>query len=235
MSRAWIALLVVTVTVLTALTAFASPPKVGEAARSVEVFEAVIVSVDNSTVVVDRDGERLTLLADGSWIALTNESVSKGSWDEVSSDVRAGEALVVAALVGREGADGVLAGLKQEGITLIRLALIKHCAKRHFHTRAYMGVRGVIAGKGSNYLLIERGGVRAIALVNGEWVKAGYGKVTWDEVSDEFEVGDIVRIFCHNILIMNDEFAKVFGVRAFIWGYSGAIVDLTSGVTLSRA
>jgi len=40
---------------------------------------------------------------------------------------------------------------------------------------------------------------------------------------------DIIRFFCHNVLIMKQEFAERFGINAIIWGYSGAIIDLTSG------
>jgi len=49
--------------------------------------------------------------------------------------------------------------------------------------------------------------------------------VTWSDVADEFHVGDTIRLFCHNILVMKKEFSEIFGIDVFIWGYSGAIID----------
>ena len=104
----------------------------------------------------------------------------------------------------------------------------------HRHTKTYMGPRGELVEKGKNYMILEKDGRRVIASTRGKWIKAGGGEVTWSDVADEFHVGDTVRLFCHNILAMRKEFSDVFGIDVFIWGYSGAIIDLTSGTALSR-
>lgn len=118
---------------------------------------------------------------------------------------------------------------------MFRPILLKVYAAGHKHTKTYMGPRGELVDKGKNYMVLENDGRRVIASTRGKWIKAGGGEVTWSDVADEFHVGDTVRLFCHNILAMRKEFSDVFGIDGFIWGYSGAIIDLTSGTALSRA
>ncbi|RLF14453.1 MAG: hypothetical protein DRJ97_06245 [Thermoprotei archaeon] len=200
---------------------------------SVEFMEVRVASVDDQAVTVVKGGEALRLLVKGGWVAVTEERVERGPWAEVKGLVEEGPATVAVASVG-EGDEQLLLGLKQGDVALLSPALIRRCAERRVHTRLYMGVRGEVVHVGGNYLVVERDGRRALAITEGRWLKAGGGEVAWSEVADEFREGDVVRLFCHNVLIMEDEFAEAFGLNAFIWGYSGAIIDLTSGVALQR-
>ena len=83
-------------------------------------------------------------------------------------------------------------------------------------------------------MILERDGHRVIALANGKWIEAGEEEVTWADVRDEFKPGDQIRLFYHDIAVFNEKFENLTGIKALIWSYSGAILDLTSGTTLSR-
>ncbi len=205
-------------------------------AKNLEIdkLEVEIVSVsDTSIIVTTEDGSSLELLAKGRWIVIDDRLVFR-RWANASRYVREGEAIVLVSTIerGNESVNIVL-GIRQDGTTLFRPILLKVCAKGYRHTGMYMSVRGELVEKGGNYMVLERNGHKLLASVRGEWIKAGE-RVKWEDVSSEFNVGDEVRLFCHNILIMNEEFSETFGISGFIWGYSGAILDLTSGVALSK-
>jgi len=218
---------------VTSVCSFALPQDSGEVV--VEIVDATITSIDNSTITLNINGETLELFAKGYWLIVTGEMVNKGFWKKAKNHVNMGDALVAYSTVvkGNETFN-VLVGLKQDENLLLRLAYLKHEAKVYKHTSNYLSVKGQIADKGNNYLIIEKNGLKALAFTGGKWFKAGYGEVAWEEVSNEFNINDNVRIFCHNILIMNEDFAKTFGINGFIWGYSGAIINLSNGITLSK-
>jgi len=197
--------------------------------------EVVITSVDNSTITILRNsGEEMKLLARGRWIMISDE-VRELPWIEAKDYVKEGkaQAIILARNVENE-TKGILLGLRQDELTIFRPMLAKACAKRHRHTPIYLSFRGEIEKLGENYMILRRGDWRILALTRGNWTKAGDGEVEWREVSSEFNQGDRVRLFYHNLMIMNKFFAENLGIRGFIWGYSGAIIDLTSGTTLSR-
>ncbi|MCD6536621.1 MAG: hypothetical protein J7K49_06285 [Thaumarchaeota archaeon] len=198
-------------------------------------LHVTVNSIDNSTItVVNESGESIKLFAKGRWILISDE-VRAMPWIEAMNYVEGGDALIVMTTLGNGNVTrDILLGIKQEDVILVRPSLLKHCAKGHRHSSTYLSFRGEVADTGENYMILERDGNVVLALANGEWVKAGGETVTWKDVSDEFRPGDEVRLFCHNIVVMNDDFAENFGIRGFIWGYSGAIIDLTSGTTLSR-
>ena len=213
-----------------------STPPAQVAKPEIEKYETTIASIANSTITVTKGGEAIELLAKGRWFLVTDELVRLVPWSEAASYIEEGYALVVAVTASRANKTvDVLLGLKQGDVALFRPILLRYWAKRHVHTKSYVSVRGQIAHKGSDYFTIEREGRRGLVVVRGEWLRAGGGEVTWEEVADEFRIGDTVRIFCHNVLIMSEDFAETFDIGAFIWGYSGAIIDLTSGVTISKA
>ena len=203
---------------------------------SIRTAEVTITSIGNSTIVVIENGEAIELSARGFWCMITSDFVNRTVWAKAKDYISEGDATVVIASISRGGETrNLMLGLKQGDVILIKPILLKLWAERHVHTNRYLSVKGQIAYKGGNYLLIERNGLKALAVVGGKWVKAGAGNVTWEEVADEFKVGDTVRLFCHNILVMRQEFVEIFGINAFIWGYSGAIINLTSGTALSKA
>ena len=196
---------------------------------------ASINSIDNSTITVTTEsGESMKLFAAGKWILISDE-VERLAWTEVRSYLEKGNALIVMATLSKGNVSkNVLLGVKQNDIILVRPILIKHYVKAHKHTATYLSFRGTLADKGENYMILERGGAKILAITNGDWIKAGGGEVTWKDVSNEFQPGDEIRLFYHNLVVMKSEFTENFGINGFIWGYSGAIIDLTSGTTLSR-
>jgi len=196
---------------------------------------ASINSIDNSTITITSEsGESMKLFAAGKWILISDE-VERLAWTEARSYLEKGNALIVMTTLSKGNASkNVLLGVKQNDIILVRPILIKHYVKAHRHAATYLSFRGTLADKGENYMILERDGAKILAITNGDWIKAGGGEVTWKDVSNEFQPGDEIRLFYHNLVVMKSEFTENFGINGFIWGYSGAIIDLTSGTTLSR-
>lgn len=234
---------VIVAIMLATASAYASPANFdmmanpSEAVKSLDVLETKIVSVDNSSItVIGEDDEEISLLAKGKWIIISDEIIPKTEWIDAMSYVKESEAVVVMATITRGNETHYIClGLKQGEVMMFKPILLKVYAAGHKHTKTYMGPRGELVDKGKNYMILENDGRRVIASTRGKWIKAGGGEVTWSDVADEFHVGDTVRLFCHNILAMRKEFSDIFGIDGFIWGYSGAIIDLTSGTALSRA
>ena len=196
---------------------------------------ASITSIDNSTITVTTEsGESMKLFAAGRWILISNE-VKRLAWTEARSYLQSGDALIVMTTLSKGNVSkNVILGVKQNDVILLRPLLIRHYVKAHRHAATYLSFRGILADKGENYMILERDGAKILAVTNGEWIKAGGGEVTWKDVSNEFQPGDEIRLFYHSLIVMKGEFAENFGINGFIWGYSGAIIDLTSGTTLSR-
>jgi len=196
---------------------------------------ASISSIDNSTVTITSEsGESMKLFAAGKWI-LISDKVERLAWTAARSHLEKGNALIAMTTLSKGNVSkNVLLGIEQNDIILLRPILIKHYVKAHRHAATYLSFRGTLAGKGENYMILERDGAKILAITNGDWIKAGGGEVTWKDVSNEFQPGDEIRLFYHNLVVMKSEFAEDFGINGFIWGYSGAIIDLTSGTTLSR-
>jgi len=203
----------------------------------VKLFEGTITAITDTAITVEAEEFSGNLIAIGKWIYVYEGVIGIAEWARVKNYVEEGRALIAMASItkGNKTLD-VLLGLKQENLVLVRPILIRYYTEKHYHTKAYIGIYGKIVSKGGNFLLIENKGIRGLVVVDAEstWYKAGYGLVTWKDVADEFKVGDLIRIFCHNVLILKEEFAERFGFNAVIWGYSGAIIDLTSGTAISR-
>jgi len=201
--------------------------------RGVMFKEAQVVSVGSGSITALVDGNLVELRAGGKWLVVAEGALCEANWSKVAELVGEGSAKL-AFIKEAEGSLSVLLGLKQGDVLVFRPALLELCAKRWLHTRTYLSVKARIVEKGSNYLVLERSSYRALAFINGSWVKAGVGEVQWSQVADEFKVGDEVRLFCHNVLLVDQGFEEAFGLAGFIWGYSGAIIDLSSGTALSR-
>ena len=205
--------------------------------KNLGVLETMIVSIDNSSItVVGDNGEEIKLLAIGRWIIVSEEIVPNANWANAMDYVKDGKATVIVGMIARGNETRYIClGLKQGDVIMFRRILLRIYAAGHRHTKTYMGPKGELVDKGENYMILERDGHKVIAITSGKWIKAGGEEVTWSDVMDEFHIGDTVRLFCHNILVMRKEFSDIFGIDAFIWGYSGAIIDFTSGVALSRS
>ncbi len=228
-------MVVLLATLLIAFVAYTYIPAAKPRPR-VGVYEVTIVGVTNTTVTVTSGNVTEELIAEGRWLLVTDDTVDLLPWFEAMNQIERGDATIVVAKTSLSNETKyVLLGLKQGDRKLVRLILIKHSAVKHLHTRTYMSIRGKIALKGEKLILLDRNGTKGIVVVGGKWVKAGSGETTWSEVADEFNVGDNLRIFCHNILVLNNKFTETFGIKFVVWGYSGAIINLDTGTTLSKA
>ncbi|RLE62030.1 MAG: hypothetical protein DRN53_04725 [Thermoprotei archaeon] len=200
-----------------------------------EVYEVTITAVTNTTIEVTSESLTGELIARGKWIIMTSESIGLLNWSEAMGYVSEGSATVIVGTIVRGNTTYyILIGLKQGDVSLIRPCALKHYARRHIHTKTYMSIKGEISSKGENFLVLDRNGNKVLVMIGGEWIKAGEGEVTWSEVANEFRVGDTLRIFYHNLLILKSEFTEVFGISAVIWGYSGAIINMDTGTALSK-
>lgn len=202
----------------------------------IRVLNCTIVSISNTSVVVESSDFRGELVAKGKWFFICNDSLGLEDWSQVSGYVKEGLAQIAVVFNTSNGTGSILLTLKQGDLRLFRYQLIKWGTIRKLSTRNYFGVYGKILYKSENFLVVNIRGYRTVVFIGAEskWRKAGDGIVTWKEVSREFREGDTIRIFCHNIVFFKDTFARYVGFRALIWGYSGAIIDLTSGVSISR-
>ena len=228
------AVLAVLVLAASTATLYAANVEASASARRRAAFEeAQVTSVSSESITAVIDGSPVELRAGGRWLLIANGVLRKANWSEVAGLIGEGVA-TLAFIEGGEGSTYVLLGLKQGDLFAFKPALLKLCARRWLHARIYLSVKARIVDKGSNYLVLERKGHRALAFIDGRWLKAGVGEVEWSQVNDEFKVGDEVRVFCHNVLLMNQGFEEAFDLVGFIWGYSGAIIDLSSGTALSR-
>ena len=229
-----VSLIIVVVAMLAFQGAYAiSGP--ADKAEKIIVDDAVIKSIDNSTVTAIISGSEIDLFAKGRWVVISDE-IETLPWIEAMKYVESGDAVVAMATVTKGNQTGdVLLGVKQGDLILVRPILLKHCAKHHKHASSYLSFRGTLIETKENYMILERDGHRVIALANGKWIEAGgEEEVTWADVRDEFKPGDQIRLFYHDIAVFNEKFENLTGIKALIWSYSGAILDLTSGTTLSR-
>lgn len=204
---------------------------------NIKLFSGAITSVTNTSIYVESDEFTGELFARGKWLYIDSEFIGFGNWAKVKDYISEGQALIMMLSINKnDKIINVLLGLKQEDVILLRPRVLKHYAVKHAHTRNYFGVYGTILHRGENYMLIDNNGRKAIVVVgiNSTWYKAGSGVTTWKEIRSEFKDGDRIRVFCHNILVLNSKFAEYFGFNAIIWGYSGSIIDLTSGTSITR-
>ena len=201
---------------------------------SIKIVNCTITSISNGTITVESDEFSGEIAGGGKWFFLYNGTIGLGNWSKICSYIKEGSAEIVFLLNG--GNESTLLALKQGDLKLFKYLLVKHNVVKHLGTRNYFSVYGKILYKGKNFLLVSIRGYRVIVFIGAEskWYKAGGGIVTWSEVSSEFNVGDTIRIFYHSIVIFKNTFAKYSGFSAIITGYSGAIIDLTSGVSISR-
>ena len=212
-----------------------APTAVTKPKPKLEVYEVTITAVTNTTIEVTSESLTGELIARGRWIVMTSESISLSNWTESMEYVSEGSAtVIVGTIVKGNNTYYILAGLKQGDVSLIRPCTLKYYTRRHIHTKTYMSIKGEISSKGGNFLVLDRNGNKVLVMISEKWIKAGEGEVTWSEVADEFRVGDTLRIFYHNLLVLKPQFTEVFGLSAVIWGYSGAIINMDTGTALSK-
>lgn len=204
---------------------------------SVRIFNGTITSITSSNITIESDVFSGTLSTNGSWIYIDREIIKRGEWGGVYGQLSEGDAFIAMLSIEKDGRSlGILLGLKQNDILVFRTRILNHYTSRWMHTRNYFGIYGKIVYKGENYIAINKDGRKILVIVGQEteWYKAGYGVVKWSEVRDEFNEGDTVRIFYHNILILDNRLAEYLGFKAILWGYSGSIIDLDSGTALMK-
>ncbi len=198
----------------------------------VRVLEVTVSSVTNSSVVAEEVGE---LFARGKWLVVSEAYTGLCPWLKAKEFVKPGKATAVVAVVARGNRTAaVLLGLRQGNCSLVRPILLRRSAAKHRHG-TMEGACKLVAKLGAS-LLVERGKLRALVLMNpeGKWRRAGSGDVRWKDIVGELNVGDTLWICFHNIVVLRPKFAEVFGFNAVIWGFSGAIIDLDTGLALAK-
>jgi len=203
----------------------------------VKIFEGKITSVEEKTIKVESDEFTGELIAVGKWLLISDSEAGVYGWSDIREYINEGDALVVMTTISRKNETfNVLLALKQDDVILVRPIALRYYARGYKHTELYMGIYCKVVGRKGPYLLTEKKGVNGLLIVNpsSKWYKAGHGEVTWSEVVEEFKEGDYIRVFCHNVLVMKKEFSEKFGISFIIWGYSGAMIDLTSGVAITK-
>ncbi len=219
----------------TPLTVAANSPSVTPKTVTINALNATIIEIGNSTITVGSNQFSGKLITIGKWIMLSKDEVGIRCWLEAKNSIEEGEAVMVMATVSRGNKTiDVLMGLKQNDVILVRPILMKHAVVKAKHGTFEFSCK--LTDKRGPLLMIEKRGIKALVLVNPEskWYKAGYGDVLWKDVIDEFNVGDTLWLCTHNIAVLRDDFSKIFGFKAIIWGFSGAIIDLTSGVAVAK-
>ncbi|MHC1629007.1 MAG: hypothetical protein ACXQTI_09285 [Candidatus Nezhaarchaeales archaeon] len=219
----------------TPLAVVTSSPSVTPKTVTINVLNATIIEIGNSTITVESNQFSGELIAIGRWIMLSKNEVGIRCWLEAKNSIEEGEAVIVMATVSRGNKTiDVLMGLKQDDVVLVRPILMKHAVIKVRHGTFEFSCK--LIDKMGPLLVIEKREIRALVLVNPEskWYKAGYGDVLWKDVIDEFNIGDALWLCTHNIAVLRDDFSKIFGFKAVIWGFSGAIIDLTSGVAVAK-
>lgn len=166
---------------------------------------------------------------------MAEDEVGVYYWTRVKEYVEEDSALIVMVSISKGNKTfNVLLGLRQGGVFIIRPILIKRSVHKWKHGTFEFTCK--LIGKRGYSLMVEKRGFRALVLINpeGKWYKAGYGEVSWKDVMNEFNVGDSLWLCTHNILILRKRFAEVFEISAIIWGFSGAIINLDTGVALAK-
>ncbi len=198
----------------------------------IRFFKANITLIADSYIIAN---DSIKLITGGRWLVISNNLTAIQYWSKVKSYIDDGLALLIIASITRNGrAYNVLLGLRQNSKVLLRPALIKCCKLKYLHGAVEFTCK--LIGRRGFSLLVEKKGFKALILLNpnGKWRRAGNGDVYWRDVVNEFNIGDTLWICTHNILILKPVLAKFTGVNALIWGFSGAIIDLSNGLALAK-
>ncbi|OYT29500.1 MAG: hypothetical protein B6U95_02340 [Thermofilum sp. ex4484_82] len=172
--------------------------------NKIKVFNGTVTSITNTSIAV-RSGE------------FSGELIAVGKWLLVArSDV------------------GVYHWAKTMDTFLARLALVKYSKHEWKHGTFEFSCK--LVEKRGYSLIIEKKEFKALVAINpnGKWYRAGQGEVLWKDVINEFNPGDMLWLCTHNILVFKTGFAEIFGINAIIWGFSGAIIDLDTGIALAK-
>ncbi len=199
----------------------------------IKVFKATIAEVTNNTITIQVNNTSIRLLSLGKWIIVSDGIVDFCKWNKIKGYVKQSEALVVVLTVRRMNKTlSILLGLRQENLTLFRPQLLKFAIYKRRHGTFEFACK--LLAKGNSLILIEARKFKFITVVKGKWIKAGDGIVSWSDVVNEFNVGDRLWICCHNIVVFKPKFIRIFGVHGLIYGFSGALIDIDSGIALVK-
>ncbi len=201
----------------------------------IRVLNGTITSIANTTIVVKSGEFSGELIASGKWLLVTQSDVGTYHWMETMEYVREGDALIVMASVSRDNETlNALLGLRQGDTFIVRPTLVKYFTHERRHGTFEFTCK-LVEKRGYSFI-IEKKGFKALVFINpeGRWYRAGQGEVLWKDVVDEFNLGDTLWLCTHNILVFKSEFAEIFGINAVIWGFSGAIIDLDTGIALAK-
>ena len=120
-----ISLIVIVVAMLAFQGAYAISGPADEAEKII-VDDAVIESIDNSTVTAIISGSEIDLFAKGRWVVISDE-IETLPWIEAMKYVEPGDAVVAMATVTKGNQTGdVLLGIKQGDLILVRPILLKY-------------------------------------------------------------------------------------------------------------
>jgi len=200
------------------------------------VFQVIITNVSDIGIEVTSSNYNGTLLAKGPWLYISDR-IGKGFWDSVKDMVQEEEAKVLVVVFERNGTRiPVLAALKQDDLILVRPHLVRRSVAGERHTRTYQSLYARVVRVGENYMVIEREGHKILMRIpeNSTWFVAGGEVKTWAELKENFSEGDVIRVFYHNIVVFRSGFEEFTELKGFLWGYSGAIIDLSNGFTITR-
>ncbi|RLE56053.1 MAG: hypothetical protein DRJ40_06495 [Thermoprotei archaeon] len=194
-----------------------------------------IIEITENYIVVTYGEQVLNLTTRGMWLAISSENiVSAIPWSKAMEYVREGQAVVEGVVVkGVNATRSILLALKQGSTVLLRLRYLRHLVKKVVHDEKETTYR--LLAKGDRFILVEKSirgrKVKFLAHVGGRWYRAGYGFVNWTDVVDEFNIGDRLWMCAEGYAILRPNIA---GIRVIIFGFSGAIVDLNTGVALVK-
>lgn len=198
-------------------------------------LNATITKVDNRTITIRSDNSTFEAVAAGRWLLVSESEVGLQPWALAKEYIDEGDASALIANVSWRGEEVmVLLCLKQGDVLVIRPLTLKHYTRVHRHGNFEFTCR--LVEKMGSSLIVEKRGLKALVLLDpdGLWYRAGYGDVEWRDVVDQLSVSDTLWLCTHNILVLKGELADMLGFNALIWGFSGAIMDLTNGLALAK-
>ncbi len=204
--------------------------------RKIQLIEGYIVHVSDSGITIYTREFNRSVSAEGNWIYI-GEGVGRANWTTIKDFIPRGRAkILVLNTFGEETSDAILLALKTEHLIMVRIGLMRRAVKVHRYSFDYQSLYGKIVKVGENYIILKRGEIKILVVIPEDsiWFRAGSGKDRWINYREVFSEGDILRIFFHDRVVFKDRFAKFTGLKVVIWGYSGAIIDLTNGETLVR-
>ena len=197
-----------------------------------KVLTVNIVNITNTTITLE-DNTKLIVI--GKWLLLSNDGVKIVPWSYAMRYIKNGNARIIFTVLEKNNkVYKVLLALLQNENFVVRPIFFKRMIYKHKHGTFEFACR--VIGKYGYYLIAMKKGISFMILTNpnGKWLKVGEGDVYWKDIVKNFEKGDRIWICVHNILLLREPLAKLLGVSAVVWGFSGAIANIDKGFTLLK-